>query len=127
MVLRTSNTVSTVKPYDLQDRTFQFALNCREFCKAMSQTTVNRPYIAQLVRASGSVGANYIESKEALGLKDQQMRLRIARKEAKEAVYWLRLLDVSDNDKILREELTVEGKELIKILSSILGKTKQSS
>jgi len=43
-----------------------------------------------LVRASGSVGANYIEANESLSKKDFLMRVKICRKEAKESRYWLR-------------------------------------
>jgi four helix bundle protein len=46
-----------------------------------------------LVRASGSLGANYIEGNEALSKKDFRLRVKISRKEAKESLYWLRLLD----------------------------------
>ena len=47
-----------------------------------------------MVRSSGSVGANYIEAQEALSRKDFAMRVKISRKEAKESIYWLKLLEV---------------------------------
>mgnify|MGYP000869266139 CR=1 FL=1 len=47
----------------------------------------------QLVKSSGSVGANYIEANEKLGDKDFLFRVKIARKEAKESKYWLMLLN----------------------------------
>ncbi|RZJ56361.1 MAG: four helix bundle protein [Flavobacterium sp.] len=46
----------------------------------------------QLVRSSGSVGANYIEANESLSKKDFCYRVKICRKEAKESIYWLTLL-----------------------------------
>ena len=45
----------------------------------------------QLIKSSGSVGANYIEANESLGKKDFRMRIKISRKEAKESRYWSRL------------------------------------
>jgi four helix bundle protein len=48
---------------------------------------------SQLVRSSGSVGANYIEAQEALSKKDFAMRVKISRKEARESRYWLNLLE----------------------------------
>jgi hypothetical protein len=49
--------------------------------------------IRQLVRASGSVAANWIEADEALSRKDFLMRIKICRKEAKESRLFLRLVD----------------------------------
>jgi four helix bundle protein len=78
----------------------------------------------QVVRASGSVGANYIEANEALSKKDFQLRIKICRKEAKETRYWLRLLDTVDNTELeqTRGELVQEATELMNIFGSILQK-----
>jgi four helix bundle protein len=81
------------RPYDLEQRTELFAREVRVLVKKPPLTLANREDIRQLVRASGSVGANYIEANEALSRKDFVVRLRISRKEAKEAAYWLRLVD----------------------------------
>ncbi len=75
------------KPYDLEERTFLFAKNVAIFCKKLPKTSSNIEYIKQVIRASGSVGANYIEANEALGKKDFSMRIKISRKEAKESAY----------------------------------------
>ena len=80
--------------------------------------------IKQLIRSSGSVGANYIEANEALGKKDFSMRIKICRKEAKESGYWLRLLEGTNPDlKKDQEILLKESMELTKIFSSILAKS----
>ena len=77
----------------------------------------------QLVRSSGSVGANYIEANEKLGEKDLSFRLKIARKEAKESKYWLRLLqELNPELKEKSETLLFEVEELRKILSAIITK-----
>ncbi len=114
------------KPYDLEERTFHFAKDVREYIRKLPKTISNQEDIRQLVRSSGSVGANYIEANESLGKKDFQMRIKISRKEAKESSYWLRLLD-NDNNKELKEknsELLQESRELTAILGAILGKSK---
>ena len=78
----------------------------------------------QLVRSSGSVGANYIEANEALGKKDFVMRIKICRKEAKECGYWLKLIEVSDTDLGKEREILLEESiELMKIFGSILTKS----
>jgi hypothetical protein len=48
------------KPYDLEDRTFEFAKASRAFVKRLVRTIANIEDAKQFVRASGSVGANYI-------------------------------------------------------------------
>ncbi len=114
------------KPYDLEERTFQFAKAVRIFVKTLPRTIANVEDGKQLIRASGSVGANYREANESLGKKDFLMRMKISRKEAKESAYWLRLihetnnLENADDSQILMQEAT----ELKKILSSILEKSK---
>lgn len=79
--------------YDLEERTFQFAKRVRLFVKTLPNTLANVEDSRQLIKASGSVGANYREANESLGKKDFLMRIRISRKEAKESEYWLRLIN----------------------------------
>lgn len=110
--------------YDLEERTFQFAKRVRAFVKLLPRTVCNREDVAQLIRSSGSVGANYIEANDALSHKDFIHRARISRRECKESRYWLRLLDVGDESSRLveRDSLVVEANELKKILSAIIRK-----
>ena len=111
--------------YDLEDRTFEFACNCRAFVKRLPKTLANTEDGRQLIRASGSVGANYIEANEALSKKDFVMRIKICRKESKESRYWLRLLDTCDGTDMEpgRAGLVLESTELMKIVGSILQKS----
>ncbi len=115
--------VKTDKKYDLEERTFEFAKTTRDFLQKIPKTLSNNEYNKQLIRSSSSVGANYIEANESLGKKDFLMRIRISRKEAKESVYWLKLLDVSKEMEIMRGNLAQEGTELVMILSSIMRKS----
>jgi len=113
------------KPYHLDDRTYEFAKRVRAFVRSLPRTVANVEDAWQLVRASGSVGANYIEANECLGKKDFLLRIRISRKEAKEGRYWLRLLDTKGRKELEaeREALTQEAGELVKIFSRIVQKT----
>jgi four helix bundle protein len=112
------------KPYDLEERTFLFAKDCRIYIKNLTKTISNIEDSKQLVRSSGSIGANYIEANEKLGDKDLIFRLKIARKEAKESKYWIRLLnELNPEHKELSELLLFEIEELRKILSVIITKT----
>ena len=112
--------------YDLEERTFQFAKAVRLFVKTLPKTIANIEDGKQLIKASGSVGANYREANESLSKKDFLMRIKISRKEAKESAYWLRLIHETNSLKNADEakSLIQEANELKKILSSILEKSK---
>lgn len=86
----TSN--STNRYRELEKRTTAFAKQAIFVCQKLPRNRINDPLVSQAIRAVGSVGANYREANEALGKKDFIYRLRVARKEAKEAQYWFELL-----------------------------------
>ncbi len=112
--------------YDFEERTFQFAEAIRLFVKALPITIADIEDGKQVVKASGSVGANYRKANESLSRKDFVMRIKISRKEAKESAYWLRLIHETNNLENADEakSLIQEANELKKILSSILEKSK---
>jgi four helix bundle protein len=112
--------------YDLEERTYQFAKDVAIFIKKIPKTTANIEYSKQVIRSSGSVGANYIEANESLSKKDFNMRIKICRKEAKETSYWLKLLaDTNDSDhSSCGKKLIRESDELKKIFSAIIEKSK---
>src|ERR1051325_77801 len=68
------------KPRDLEERTFLFAQEVRSFVKSLPRTIGNTEDARQLIRASGSVAANWIEANEALSKKDFLLRAKISRK-----------------------------------------------
>ena len=117
-------TETSNKQYDLEDRTFEFAKRVRNLVKKINRTISNIEYGKQLIRSSGSVGANYIEANESLGKKDFLMRIRICRKEAKESRYWLRLICVDSYLDAEVLKLIQEATELTSIFGSILQKSK---
>ncbi|MDI6783769.1 MAG: four helix bundle protein [bacterium] len=113
------------KPYDLEDRTFLYAKNVRDFIHSLQKTLSNIEDGKQLVRSSGSVGANYIEANEALSKKDFILRIKICRKEAKESLYWLKLINSNENveQENNRKKLIQEATELMNIFGAILRKS----
>lgn len=100
-----------------------FAQKVISFLNTIPKTPANVENSKQLIRSSGAVGANYIEANDSLGKKDLLMRLRIARKEAKESRYWLDLLECPESSKGDLGELANESTELLKILSAIIQKS----
>jgi len=103
--------IQNPKQYDLKKRTYEFAKKVREFVKKLPRTISNIEDGKQVIRSSGSIGANYIEANEAL-----------SKKEAKETIYWLKLVNTNIEDE--RKILITEGTELMKIFGSILEKCK---
>ena len=110
------------KRYDLEDRTFTFAKTARVFVKSLPKTIANIEDVKQFIRASGSVGANYIEANEALGKKDFVMKMKVCRREAKESRYWLGLIDSDGKSESNRDRLLGEANELMKIFGAIVRK-----
>jgi hypothetical protein len=62
--------------YDLESRTEKFAQRVIEYTEKLPKTLANIETSKQLIRASGSVGANYIEANESLGKKDFMMKVK---------------------------------------------------
>ena len=115
-----------LKQYDLEERTLNFAKEVIEFVRTVPRTTANAEITKQVIRSSGSIGANYIEANESLSKKDFAMRVKICRKEAKESRYWLKLIEVGGEDTEKgRQSLINEATELMKIFGSIVEKTKE--
>lgn len=112
------------KPYDLEERTLSFAKRVIGFVGLIKLTVANKEIAKQLVRSSGSIGANYIEANEALSKKDFVLRVKICRKEAKETRYWLQLVE-ADNEQLESKRIALfnEATEITKIFGAIVEKT----
>jgi four helix bundle protein len=112
------------KQFDLEDRTLLFAKRVRKFIKELPKTISNIEDGKQLIKSSGSVGANYIEANESLSKKDFILRIKICRKEAKESQYWLKLIDTNDHRDNEKERMGLiqETTELTNIFGSIVRK-----
>ena len=116
------------KPYDSEERTPGFAKEVIKSVSILPKATASIGIMKQIIRSSGSVGANYIEANEALSKKDFAMRIKICRKESKESIYWLRLIDIK-GEEVERERqiLADEATELMKIFGAIVEKTKENT
>jgi four helix bundle protein len=111
------------REFDLEKRTTEFAKAVIKVCKRLPRDPINDRLVGQVVGASGSVGANYREANDSIGDKDIILRMKIARREAKESQHWLELiLEANKNKEIDIQSLIKESTELIKILSSIIIK-----
>ena len=115
-------TAGTEKRFDLGDRTYQFAQRVDHFVNQLPRTISNLEHGKQLVRAAGSVGANYLEAEDALSKKDFMHRMKISRKESKESRFWLRLCLPNEGQIPEMHSLIQEATELMKIFGSIVSK-----
>ena len=111
--------------YDLEERSYKFAADVRKFIRKLGNSISVVEDGKQVIRSSGSVAANYIEANDALSKKDFLYRIKVCRKESKESVLFLRLLDVSGNTQyeIEKSGLINEATELMKIFGTILHKS----
>lgn len=111
--------------FDLEDRTYYFAKNIRDYVKnCLKKSVSNLEYGKQLIRSSGSVASNYIEANECLSKKDFVMRIKICRKEAKESRLWIRLSESRPESEKKKKDLIDEAEQLMKIFGAVLEKCK---
>lgn len=116
---------------EIQDRTFDFAVRVITFADKVAKTTAGQILVKQLVRSGTSIGANMEEADGATSKKDFINKVTIARKEARETNYWLRLvrkagLTQTGEAKEELNELIQEADELKRILSAIVNKAKDN-
>jgi four helix bundle protein len=111
--------------YDLEERTILFAQRLRKIVLQVPRALGNTEDCKQLVRASGSVGANYIEANESLSHRDFRARIRISRTEAKENHHGLGLIDLEKKPGLEpeRQALVQESEELTLIFGPISRKS----
>ena len=109
---------------ELEDRFHNYAKAVRDYCTKIKWDVINKEYIKQVIRSSGSISANYTEASDDLGKADEKMKLKISRLEAKETIRWLDLT-LTYEDKSLEQlnaQLIDDGEQIRKILSAIIIK-----
>ncbi len=113
------------KKYDLVERTAKFGEAVIVFVKELSESTINRPLISQLIRAATSIGANYMEADCAESKKDFQHKIGICKKESKETQHWLRMVSTANPDQTEQcRKLWKEVHEFTLIFSAIINKSR---
>jgi len=107
-------------PFDIKERTFIFSVRVVKLAQRLLKTIASRELGKQMIRSGTSIGANVEEADGATSKKDFIRKMGIARREARETRYWLRIIGSTlMNDQEL-ESLTNECDELVKILSKII-------
>ena len=81
----------------------------------------------QILRSGTSIGANVEEAQGAQSKKDFISKLSIAQKEARETLYWLRLIaksEMQSSEKMI--PIIQEADEIMRILSAIIVSARKS-
>src|SRR6266550_2381689 len=99
---------------DIYDRVFEFACRIVRLHQSAARTATSRPLLLQLLRAGTSIGANLEEAHAGQSRADFIAKSRIALKEARETLYWLRLIAATGIVGAKRlEPLIQESRELV--------------
>jgi four helix bundle protein len=111
---------ATQRVYDLEERTAQFGEAIIDFAKMIPQSPVTNRIITQLVGASTSVGANYVEADDAVSKKEFLKSIGTCKKETREVKHFLRMAACAVPElKLQARKLWMEAKELHLIFSKI--------
>jgi len=111
--------------FDIYDRCMSFALRAAKLVDIIPRKPSLIEYGKQLIRSSASIGANMEEADGALTKKDFVNKVGIARREAKESNYWLKLIEQTIPNQFQELDILLrESKEIKLILSSIINKTR---
>ena len=118
------------KSKDIRKRSFDYTLRAIKLYQYLQEQRKGAGWILgrQYLRAASSIGANIEEAQAAESRPDFIHKLGIAQKEARESLYWLRVMAGSE---LVPEErvgaLTRETKELLNVITSIILNTKRQS
>lgn len=122
-----SNETKHHKKYDLEERTSKFGEEIINFAQTIDKNETTSSLITQLVKAGTSIGANYCEADDAESRKDFKHKIGIAKKEARETKYWLRMIAVAyPKSKDQAGILWQEAKELNLIFNAIVNSTNKN-
>ena len=114
------------KNRDIEERTFRFAARALRLVRSLPRDAAGTAVARQLARCGTSIGANVEEAQGSHSKREFIKRMNIARSEAREALYWLRL--VAETEMLARSqlpEITAEADELVRILTTIVKRSRE--
>ncbi|HEY3404945.1 MAG TPA: four helix bundle protein [Ohtaekwangia sp.] len=106
-------------------KSFKFAVRIVKLHLHLSKRLKEFELSGQILKSGTSIGANIEEAIGGVSRKDFINKMGIAYKEARETKYWLRLLRDSEIiDKSLAESLLTDCEELLRLLYTIINRTR---
>lgn len=125
-VLMAETPETTKRRVDIPERTFVFAARVLKLVRSMPTDVAGQVVARQMAKSATSIGANTEEAQGSHSKAEFARRMGIARSEARETFYWLRLIaEVGLLDKRRLQDITQEAEELVKILTTIVKKARQ--
>ena len=116
--------IEKIKKYDIHDRIFEFIITVIELTKILPKTPQNLIIINQIMKSVTSMGANDQEADGASSRKDFVHCYTIVRKEGKETLFWLKLIErTNPNLQLKTSPIIKEGNEIVAIVSTIISNT----
>jgi len=113
---------------DIHERVYQFVKRVLKLLHSLPPTVINKNIIDQCSRSATSVGANDQEADGCASKRDFLAKYAIAKKELKEANYWLRLIaDTNPEFKGRMSNLIKEGREILLVISTIINNTRKGN
>jgi four helix bundle protein len=111
----------------VKEKSFKFAVRIVNMCRYLLENKKEFILSKQLLKSGTSIGANIREALNGESKLDFIHKLVIAQKECDETLYWLELL--KESETVSQKEfdsLYPEALELLKIIRSIIIKTKSN-
>ncbi|TAD83250.1 MAG: four helix bundle protein [Bacteroidetes bacterium] len=112
---------------ELENRTKKFHIEVIKICLELPKNAAGFETAKQVIRAAGSVGANYRASRRAKSTADFIHKIEIVLEEADEAHYWLTIIKEAQLcQSTLLDALIKEADELTAIFVATDKTTKQN-
>jgi len=109
----------------IQEKSFAFAVQSIDLYKLLGSR--NEFVLSkQFFRSATSIGANVEEAIGAYSKKEFASKIGISYKEARETLYWLRIIEAARFVDYDLQYLKEESRQMISILSSILKSTREN-
>ncbi len=104
----------------IQEKSFAFAIRIVNLYKFLCEEKKEFVLSKQVLRSGTSIGANIEESIGGQSDKDFLAKVTIAYKEARETIYWLKLLSATDYLSMEQaDSLLKDAEEICKIIAKI--------
>ena len=108
-------------PTQVEDLAFRFSVALIKFLKTLPRMAIELELLRQLIRAGTSIGANIEEAEGARTKREFINSMNIAKREARETVYWLRVFDaVYQQGESPVNGLLSQAETLVRMLSAIV-------
>ncbi len=105
----------------IQVKSYDFSVEVVKACRVLMEDKKEYILSKQLMRSGTSIGANIEEAIGGFSKKDFYYKLTISYKEARESLYWIRLLfDTGYLNEGIKDRLSRNCEEILKIIGSIL-------